>query len=116
MHVINHTSLPREQRDGCDRQTVAGRELGTPFEVQLLQLAPGAVTPPCRHAATRVLLVLAGSGKQRLEGAPQSFHAPCTVQVPGGAEHQIINNGLTPLQLVVIAASPDHPAAAARPP
>ena len=116
MHVINHTSLPREQRDGCDCQTVAGREFGAPFEVQMLQLAPGAATPPCRDAAARVVLVLAGSGKQRLEGAPQSFHAPCTVHVPAGAEHQIINNGLTPLQLVVIAASPEQPAAATSPP
>jgi mannose-6-phosphate isomerase-like protein (cupin superfamily) len=116
MHVINHASLPREQRDGRDCQTVAGRELdGAPFEVQMLQLAPGAVTPPSRHTAARVLLVLAGSGKQRLDGAPQSFQAPCTVHVPGGAEHQIVNNGLTPLQLVVIAASP-HPAAAAASP
>jgi quercetin dioxygenase-like cupin family protein len=117
MHVINHASLPREQRDGRDCQTVAGRELdGAPFEVQMLQLAPGAVTPPSRHTAARVLLVLAGSGKQRLEGAPQGFQAPCTVHVPGGCEHQIINNGLTPLQLVVIAASPDRAAAAASPP
>ena len=116
MHVINHTSLPREQRDGCDCQTVAGHALGGPFEVQMLQLAPGAATPPRRHAAARVVLVLAGSGKQRLEGAPQSFQAPCTVQVPGGAEHQIINSGLTPLQLVVIAVSPERAAAAASPP
>jgi gentisate 1,2-dioxygenase len=80
MHVINHASLPREQRDGRDCQTVAGRELdGAPFEVQMLQLAPGAVTLPSRHTAARVLLVLAGSGKQRLDGAHKAFRrrAPC---------------------------------------
>jgi quercetin dioxygenase-like cupin family protein len=116
MHIINHASLPREQRDGCELQTVAGHALGSPFEVQMLQLAPGAATPLHRDASARVVLVLAGSGKQRLEGAPQGFQGPCTVHVPAGAEHQFINNGLTPLQLVVIAASPERAAAAASPP
>ena len=87
MHVINHTSLPREHGDGCECQTVAGPQLcDAPFEVRLLRLEAGAATPPCRHETARVVLVLSGSGKERLEGAPQSFHAPCTVHVPAGSE------------------------------
>ena len=117
MHVINHTSLPREHGDGCECQTVAGPQLcDAPFEVRLLRLEAGAATPPCRHDTARVVLVLSGSGKERLEGAPQSFHAPCTVHVPAGSEHQIVNNGVTPLQLVVIAAVPVQAAPDGSPP
>lgn len=104
MHVINHTSLPRSSpSEGCECRLVAGATVGdAPVEVHLLQLAPGAATPSCCHDAALVVLVLDGCGKQRVEGAPQSFAAPCTLCVPAGAAHEIVNNGVTPLQLVVI--------------
>lgn len=107
MHVIDHTCLPRDAADGRDCQTVASPALcGVPFEVRVLHLAPGAATPRGCCGAAQVVLVLAGSGKERRDGCPQGFHAPCTVHVPAGAEHQIVNNGVTTLQLVVVAAVP----------
>ncbi|MGE5115983.1 MAG: cupin domain-containing protein [Betaproteobacteria bacterium] len=116
MHVIDHTCLPRDAADGRECQTVASQALcGVPFEVRVLRLAPGAATPPGRCGTAQVVLVLAGSGKQRVDGGPQGFHAPCTVHVPAGAEHQIVNNGMTTLQLVVIAAPPNPAAPASSP-
>ncbi|MGA0608806.1 cupin domain-containing protein [Caldimonas sp. KR1-144] len=103
MHVINHSALPRTGCDGCQRQTVAGAAVGpAPFEVELLCVEAGArwTTPAQPHP--RVLLVLAGTGKQRLEADPQHFHAPCTLIVPAGVAHEIVNNGVLALRLVAI--------------
>ena len=116
MHVIDHTCLPRDSAEGRECQTVASPALcGVPFEVRVLRLAPGAATPAGCCERAQVVLVLGGSGKERRDGGPQGFHAPCTLHVPAGAEHQIVNNGVTTLQLVVIAA-PVTEAASASPP
>lgn len=105
MHVINHSALPRTGGGGCQRQTVAGAAVGpAPFEVELLCVEAGARLSTPAQLHVRVLLVLAGSGKQRLEADPQHFHAPCTLIVPGGMAHEIVNNGVLPLRLVAIAA------------
>lgn len=103
MQIINHTHLPRTERDGCREQLVAGPSLGVAaLSAHLCSLAAGAATPLRVHAGVCVVLVLDGFGKQRLAGSPQSFHGPCTLVVPAGTEHQIVNTGVTPLQLVLI--------------
>lgn len=104
MHLINHSALPRTGHDGCQRQTVAGAAVGpAPFEVELLCVDAGSRWSSEPHPLARVLLVMAGSGKQRLGNEPQPFHAPCTLIVPAGLAHEIVNNGVLPLRLVAIA-------------
>jgi mannose-6-phosphate isomerase-like protein (cupin superfamily) len=49
-----------------------------------------------------VVVALEGSGKLVLEGGPERFQAPCTVVLPAGATHRIVNNAATPLQLVCV--------------
>jgi mannose-6-phosphate isomerase-like protein (cupin superfamily) len=103
MHVINHSALPRNGSDGCQRQTVAGAAVGpAPFEVELLCVDAGGRWSTAAQPNARVLLVMAGSGKQRLGNEPQPFHAPCTLIVPAGLAHEIVNNGVLPLRLVAI--------------
>jgi uncharacterized RmlC-like cupin family protein len=110
MHVIRHGALPRTSTGGCHQQLVAGAGLGqAPVEVHLLSLDAGGHTHTAAHGEVRVVLVLAGSGKQRLGSDPQSFHAPCTLIVPAGVSHEIVNNGMLPLQLVAIGPRPVQP-------
>lgn len=103
--VIRHGALPCHHEAGCRRQLVAGPELGAlPLRVELLSLEAAARTGGTAQAAPQALVVLAGSGKLRLGCDPQAFQSPCTLLVPAGVAHEIVNNGVLPLQLVVIAA------------
>ncbi len=103
MHVIQHTALPRVCDAGAQRQSVAGAALGgLPFDVELRSLDAGACTVLPARAGRSAVVVLTGSGKLRLEGGVQVFHAPCTLILPAGAEHPIVNHGALPMQLVCI--------------
>jgi hypothetical protein len=103
MHVIHHTTLPRQDDSGTATQTVAGAAVcQAPFEVQVQCLEPDAATAPVRVAEARVVVVLAGSGRLVLESGPQRFHAPCTLLLPAGERVQFVNTAATPLQLVSV--------------
>jgi quercetin dioxygenase-like cupin family protein len=105
MLVISHACLPSSDHDGCTCRTVAGPALGAgAMEASMWTVPVGAATPARQHDGACVVLVLAGTGKHRVAGAPQGFSAPCTLIVPARAEHEIVNTGALPLQLVVIAA------------
>ena len=108
MLVINHSALPRDPPDGPNpRVGVAGAAQGIHgFEAWTQQLEPGASTGCQRHDGELAILVLQGSGKLQLPGGPQRFQAPCTLIVPAGAEHQVVNHGGGLLQLVAVAAPP----------
>jgi|GEM_PF-661545 len=108
MLVISHGALPHDlPGHPAPCLHVAGRAQGiTEFEVWTQQLDPGARTEPRRHEGTLAILALQGSGKLLLPGGPQRFQAPCTLIVPAGAEHHLVNHGGTVLQLVGVAAPP----------
>jgi uncharacterized cupin superfamily protein len=114
MYVICHTSLPRTSHpSGCRSLCAAGRARGlTQFEAWIHELDAGAASVPCTHAAEQALLVLAGGGKLMLAGAPHRFNAPCTLIVPAGVEHQIVNHGAQTLQYVAVLAALPGPAGA----
>jgi quercetin dioxygenase-like cupin family protein len=70
-------------------------------------LAAGAATPPHRHDCDEVVLCLQGRGELHADGAVRRFDAPCTVVLPAGGEHQIVNTGGQPMELIaVFAATP----------
>ena len=105
MLVISHACLPCLDHDGCTSRTVAGPAFGVDaFDASVWTVPVGAATPARQHDGACAVLVLAGSGKHRIAGAPQHFHAPCTLLVPPRAEHEIVNTGALPLQLVLIVA------------
>ncbi|WP_162249227.1 MULTISPECIES: cupin domain-containing protein [unclassified Rhizobacter] len=108
MLVINHSALPRDPPDGPNpRVGVAGFAQGIRgFEAFTQQLEPGASTGTRHHDGELAILVLQGSGKLQLPDGPQRFQAPCTLVVPPGAEHQVVNHGGGLLQLVTVAAPP----------
>lgn len=103
MHVIQHTALPRVFDAGAQCQSVAGAGLGgLPFDVELRSLDAGASTVLPASAGPGAVVVLAGSGKLRLDDGTQVFHAPCTLVLAAGCEHPIVNHGAVPMQLVCI--------------
>lgn len=105
MH-IDHTTLPRLRDAGCERVVVADRQLGvSAFELSLEWLQPGAHTALRRGDGDRVVLVMSGFGKLLVDGAPQRFHAPCSLILPAGAECAVVNVGAVTLELVVALAS-----------
>jgi hypothetical protein len=102
MYVIDHFALPRHHDAGRQRVLVAGARFGfAPFELWIETLDPLARVALEPHGCDRVALVLAGHGSLLLDGAPQRFHAPCTLILPHSAECEWVNIGAEPLHLVM---------------
>lgn len=106
MIVISHAHLARERGAGVQRLCAVGSACGiTRFEAWLQTIDPGASSAPMRHPGEQAVLVLAGSGKLLLDGAPQRFASPCTLVVPPGTEFRIVNDGAETMQLVGVLAT-----------
>lgn len=107
MYVICHTSLPHTSHQvGARSFCAADRSRGiTRFEAWIHELDSGSASTPRTHAAEQAVLVLTGCGKLMLAGAPHRFQAPCTLVVPAGVEHQIVNHGAQTLQYVAVLAA-----------
>lgn len=107
MLIISHASLVPSHRGDCSCRIVAGPSLGTAgLQVAEWTLAPGASANLRTQPGAFVVVVSAGTGKQRLAGEPQSFAAPCTLVVPERAEHEVVNTGSVVMQLLVIEPDP----------
>lgn len=63
-------------------------------------LAPGACTPPHRHACDEVVMCLSGWGELHIDGERHRFGADATVVLPRGRVHQIFNVGPQPLEIL----------------
>jgi hypothetical protein len=102
MHAIAHTTLPRVRDAGRESFSAANRDLGiTAFEIWVEYLAAGAQLTLEDHGGDRVGLVMSGFGKLLVDGAPQRFHAPCTLILPTGSECKVVNTGAEVMHLVV---------------
>lgn len=111
MLIINHAGLAQLRRGDCTCRIVAGPSLGTvALQVVEWALPPGASANLRHQPGAFAVVVSSGTGKQRLAGEPQSFAAPCTLVVPEGTEHEVINTGSVTMQLLAI-----EPDGAARP-
>lgn len=70
-------------------------------------LAPGAATPPHRHACDEVVLCLSGWGEVHIDGQAHRFGADTTIVLPRDRDHQLFNVGTMPLEIVgIFAATP----------
>ncbi|MEJ7687228.1 MAG: hypothetical protein WKG52_09700 [Variovorax sp.] len=118
MHVIDHSTLPRHTDAGRQRfAAAAGRTEPLPFELWIDTLEINARAEVAPRDCHRVVLVSAGYGILQVDGAPQRFHAPCSLILPPGVECLVVNVGAEAMRMVVVcgAAPPDAPAAASRP-
>lgn len=107
MYVFPHAHLPAWHQGGERGVTAAGTACGVAgFEVWVRTLQPGATTATLCHHGELVVLVLAGSGRLRLDTGPLRFTAPCTLLLPAGQDFQLANPGPLPLQLVWVFTEP----------
>jgi quercetin dioxygenase-like cupin family protein len=65
-------------------------------------VAPGCATPPHRHDCEEVVICSGGTGELRSGEKVQQFACDMTVVIPANVEHQIINTGRAPLQIVAV--------------
>ena len=101
MHVIDHNSLPRERKPGHLRFAAASEYLGsTHMQIWIETLEPNARTELVPLGTQRVAVVLSGHGNLLIDGAPQRFHAPCSLVLPAGSEAVVVNIGSEPRQFV----------------
>lgn len=101
MQIHSNAQLPAAELPGITHTTLAGHELGARrLSVWRQSVAPGAATPPHRHDCEEVVLVEAGRGRLLVDGRAVEFGPDSTLVLPAGCDHQIINDGDEPLQLV----------------
>jgi mannose-6-phosphate isomerase-like protein (cupin superfamily) len=106
---VHHQSRPEPTPiPGVAHITWAGSAEGlSQLSLWRQTLAPGAATPDHHHDCDELLLCLSGWGELHMAGAVQRFSADQTVVLPRGCDHQIINPGPMPLEIVaVLAATP----------
>jgi len=77
-------------------------------QLVLMTLKPAEEIGAEAHAADQFFRVDAGSGVAVLDGVRTEISDGFAVLVPGGATHNIINTGATPLRLYTIYAPPNH--------
>ena len=103
MYVIQNEAPGRTGFPGIEHVTLAGSANGLrDLSVWQQSVAPGAATPPHRHACEEVVLCTAGEGELHVAGRIERFGANTTVVIPADVEHQIISVGGVPLQFVAV--------------
>ena len=63
---------------------------------------PGGGTPPHSHDCDEVVLCLGGAGEVHIDGQAHGFSADCTIVLPKGMLHRIVNVGALPLEILGI--------------
>jgi mannose-6-phosphate isomerase-like protein (cupin superfamily) len=108
MNVIEQQAPANTPIPGVAHATWAGAADGVSgLSVWRQSFAPGAATPPHHHACDEVVMCLSGWGEVHSQGRVQRLGPDCTAVLPAGQDHQIINTGPQPLELLaVFGASP----------
>jgi len=60
------------------------------------------------HTVDQILLFTSGKGKATVAGRDQEVNASDVVVVPAGTQHQFINIGETPLELITVYSPAEH--------
>ena len=101
MYVLDNASLPRSTLPGIHHTTLAGSANGlASLSIWRQTIAAGEATPPHRHDCEEVVVVLAGGGELHAAGAVHRFGPDTTLVLPANVDHQIVNTGREPLQLI----------------
>ena len=103
MHVISNQQPLPSAIPGIAHVTLAGHQEGlSKLSVWQQSVAPGCATPPHRHDCEEVVICSSGTGELRSGEKVQQFACDMTVVIPANVEHQIINTGRDPLQIVAV--------------
>jgi quercetin dioxygenase-like cupin family protein len=99
--------LPPSGIPGIDHLTLACRDAGDRVSVWRQRIEAGQATPVHSHPCDEVVTVQRGAGELRIGAATTRFAAGDTLVLPAAVNHQIVNCGAEPLELLAV--FPDSP-------
>jgi mannose-6-phosphate isomerase-like protein (cupin superfamily) len=102
MAIASETALPPSGLPGISHKTVASRDSGQSVSVWRQQIEPAHGTPPHRQLCDEVVTVQRGSADLRMGGAIRRLGEGDTVVLPANVDHQILNTGAEPLELIAV--------------
>lgn len=103
MPVIDHAKWKEFEMMGNFMTGLATPSRGAKtLEVWKASMAPDASTPPHRHDAEEIVVVLTGEGEAHAAGEVARFRAPCTLILPGNQLHQLKNTGTERMDTVAV--------------
>jgi len=103
MNIIRNSGPTPSGLPGIDHETLAGSNAGLRSLCLWRQsLGPGAATPPHRHHCEEVVVCLSGEGELHIDGRVERFGRDCTVVLPADVDHQLVNIGATPLEMIAV--------------
>jgi quercetin dioxygenase-like cupin family protein len=107
MSIASETALPPSGLPGIFHLTVASRDTGESVSVWRQRIEPAHGTPAHRHLCDEVVTVQRGTAELRMLGSSRRLAAGDTVVLPASIDHQILNVGAEPLEMIaVFTASP----------
>lgn len=72
--------------------------------VWMHEIEPESCSPSTKACGEQTAIVLSGTGKLLLDGAPQRFTSPCTLCVPAGYIWHVVNQDNVAMRLLAIGA------------
>lgn len=110
MYVIPNEAPGASGLPGIRHVTLAGSAQGlSKLSVWQQSIAAGAGTPPHRHDCEEVVLCTAGEGELHIHGQVMRFGPNTTVVIPANVNHQIVNAGSGPVEIIaVFSSAPVH--------
>lgn len=98
--VLSHHDCQQFSKFGINIRNISAG--ATEFEVWRSSIGPHARTPKHWHDSEEVFVFYQGKGIAHIGDREIPFEAPCTLVLPPGIEHQIINTESEPTDHVVI--------------
>jgi quercetin dioxygenase-like cupin family protein len=102
MAIPSETTLPPSGLPGIFHLTVASRDSGQSVSVWRQRIEPAHGTPPHRHLCDEVVTVQRGIAELHCGGAIHRLVEGDTVVLPADVDHQILNAGAEPLEMVAV--------------
>lgn len=102
MDIARETAIPPSGLPGLFHMTVASRDTGQSVSVWRQRIEPAHGTPAHRHVCDEVVTVQRGSAELFMGGTTRRLGAGDTVVLPANVDHQILNAGEEPLEMVAV--------------
>jgi mannose-6-phosphate isomerase-like protein (cupin superfamily) len=101
MYVLSNAQPAAVGLPGLQHATLAGSADGLRrLSLWHQSIEAGAATPPHRHDCEEAIIVRSGRGELHIKGEVHAFGPDTTLVIPANVDHQIINSGSEPLELI----------------
>lgn len=106
VRIVHYEEVPAvamPELEGVTVRWLIAREHGAPhFAMRLFELQPGSGSPDHRHPWEHEVYVLEGKGTVRTEEGSRPLYPGTAVFIPGGIQHQFLNDGAQPLRFLCL--------------